>query len=55
MNKMRKVIYKSVYLPIIPGTIWDDNYEYIYVYVWVPSENAKCVYDEKKEMKKELK
>lgn len=28
---------------------------YMFTSIWAPSENAKCVYDEKKEMKKELK
>lgn len=36
---MRKATYKGGNLPIVPGTvcdvklIWDDDYEYVYVYV----------------------
>lgn len=56
---MRKATYKGGNLPIVPGTvcdvrlIWDDDCEYVYVYVWALSGSMKCVYDGRTEMEKE--
>lgn len=56
---MRKATYKGGNLPIIPETvcdirlIWDDDCEYVYVYVWTSSGSMKCVYDGRAEMEKE--
>lgn len=56
---MRKATYKGGNLPIVPGTvcdvrlIWDNDCEYVYVYVWTSSGSMKCVYDGRTEMEKE--
>ena len=56
---MRKATYKGGNLPIVPGTvcdiklIWDDDCEYVYVYVWTSSGSMKCVYDGRTEIEKE--
>lgn len=52
---MRKAKYKGGNLPLIPNTIydirivWDDDCEYVYVYVY----NMKYGYDGRTEMEKE--
>lgn len=59
MEIMRKAIYKGGSLPLVPGTVydvrlvWDDDCGYVYVYVWTPGGNTKCLYDGKTEMEKE--
>lgn len=61
MEPMRKATYKGGHLPLPPGTVcnirlvWDDDCEYVYVYVLTLGGNIKCIYDGKIEMEREWK
>lgn len=56
---MRKARYKGGSLPLRSDItydvriVWDNDCEYVYVYIWTLGGNMKCSYDGRVEMEKE--